>query len=172
MKKSAKIAIVSFIPLIALFLFVYFNVHYFSIHIKTNLSDDQFKKISDEFLIDTCKDNFVCLYYQGSDRFGVCVILTEFSADAVCNALNIDIDKDDLQNYLINNSYVEYENSKGISIKAKNISNFISQTNISDLKIYLYENDGKYYIELEKGYTDNISIFQYNIDFVASYTID
>ena len=134
-------------------------VRYFSVKIKTDLRDNEKALICEEFYINADSD-IEYIYEQGSDRYGVRIKLKEYSAQYIDNILIIKADIQSLQKYLLNDDFYEYKASSGKYFSAKNISNYFDCYSNFNFSAYAYNENGKYYLEIEKSNTDNISIFQ------------
>ena len=143
---------------VATVLFVYYR-DYFSIKTKVNITSQEFDIISEEYKLRIEKQRIDWIYHQGSDRNGVRFELSNYDANQIDDCFFYRFDVDKMSVFLQSNNWHEYTNSNGQNVEATEISNYVIDSPTSGLFIYLFQENGKWYIEVEK---DRVS---YTIDF-------
>ena len=163
--KHHKKNLIIFITLsvLCILVFVLNYINYISVKIKRELTSDEFRIICDEFFVNIDDNDMVYLYHQGSERYGIKLIIHEYTAKHIRSMLNIDLNTNNLQALISNEDFCEYKASNGNYVSAKKIFptfGFTSSISKPNITIYVFCDNGEYYMELVKSDTENISVFQ------------
>ncbi len=160
MKQHRKIIIFSLIVIIIILFLGVNYLKYISVEIKNDISDNEFSIITSEYNLNINQEDMIYLYNQGSERYGIRLILNEYTAQHINDILNINVNMSALEEYLMDDSWYDYKTSSNDYVSAKVVSFCFPSEIAAKVSAYVFKENGKYYLEIEKNTTDNISIFQ------------
>lgn len=150
MKHKKLFAVITMVSvIITVILLVYFN-DYFSIKTKSNINSQEFDIISADYNLKIENQDIDWIYCQGSDRNGIRFELPSYDANQINSCFNYTFDVDNLSVFLQSNNWNEYKTSNNYNVEAKEISNYIIDPPTSGVFIFLFQENGKWYIEVEK----------------------
>lgn len=173
-KKSIKkkienaILVLSAIVIVVLIVWtIYTMLNYISVKTVYDLNEQEYAAICEEYLLDPQKANIEYVFSQGRDVFGVRLLLAENNLEDMNVLFAEQVFEDKYSDYfkVEEGQSCIHTTSDGVERTAYSLN--FSETSPKKIRYnvfcYIFEADGKYYMEMNHQHTDNAKIYCKNI---------